>query len=226
MTKPTLHFRPDGTFRILMVSDIHGGAGYNRTQTVEALQALVDTAEPDLVFFGGDTAGPGIIHIENTDQLRELLNGLSVPMEQAGIPWAHVYGNHDDNYGVSNEKAQPVYESFPHCISQAGPEDIDGVGNYVLPVYDGDRVAYNLWALDSHSGMGEFCRDYGLPEDTRFLTPHSGTGSGYDTVHFNQILWYWQTSLAMEKENGAKIPALMFMHIPLPDWSASTTESG
>ena len=94
--KPTLHFHPDGTFRILMVSDIHGGVGYNRAQTVEALQALVDTAKPDLVFFGGDTAGPGMIHIETTDQLRDLLTDLSAPMENAGIPWAHVYGNHDD----------------------------------------------------------------------------------------------------------------------------------
>ncbi|MBQ8642087.1 MAG: hypothetical protein IJ480_07690 [Clostridia bacterium] len=48
--KPTLHFHPDGTFRVLMVSDIHGGVGYNREQTVAALQALVDASRPDLVF--------------------------------------------------------------------------------------------------------------------------------------------------------------------------------
>ena len=32
-----------------MVSDIHGGVGYNRKQTVEALQALVDTGNTVLV---------------------------------------------------------------------------------------------------------------------------------------------------------------------------------
>ncbi|MBQ8642086.1 MAG: metallophosphoesterase [Clostridia bacterium] len=138
-------------------------------------------------------------------------------MENAEIPWAHVFGNHDDNYGVPNAEAETVYESFPHCVSQAGPEDVDGTGNYVLPVYDGDTVRFNLFALDSHSGMSEFRRDYALPEDTKFLSPRSGAASGYDTVHFNQIMWYWQTSCAMEKENGAKIPALMFMHIPLPE---------
>ena len=222
MKKPTLHFRKDGTFRILMVSDIHGGVGYNRKQTVEALQALVDTAKPDLVFFGGDTAGPGVIHIETADQLRDMLTGLAAPMENAGIPWAHVFGNHDDNYGLSNAEAETVYESFPHCISEAGPEEIDGVGNYVLPVYDGEKIAWNLWALDSHSGMSEFRRDFGLAENMKFLTPLSGTGADYDTVHFNQILWYWQTSLAMEQKNGAKIPAMMFMHIPLPEHAICT----
>ena len=218
-TKIPLRFRENGTFRVLMVSDIHGGVGYNKEQTVTALQALVDTAGPDLVLFGGDTAGPGRIHIETTDQLASLLTDLSGPMEEAGIPWAHVFGNHDDNYGVPNAEADPVYESFPHCISKAGPEEIDGVGNYVLPVYDaaGEKILFNLFGLDSHQGMSEFRTRFGLPEDTRFLNPSTGTGSGYDTVHFNQIMWYWQASEALEADNGARIPALLFMHIPTPE---------
>ena len=52
---------------------------------------------------------------------------------------------------------------------------------------------------------------------TRFLTPSTGTGSGYDTVHFNQIMWYWQASEMLEADNGARIPALLFMHIPTPE---------
>lgn len=218
-TKIPLRFHANGGFRVLMVSDIHGGVGYNREQTVEALQALVDTACPDLVLFGGDTAGPGIIHIETTDQLRALLDDLSSPMENAGIPWAHVFGNHDNNYGVPNAEAEKVYESYPHCISKAGPEDIDGTGNYVLPVYDaaGEKILFNLFGLDSHQGMSEFRTRFGLPENIQFLNPTMGTGSGYDTVHFNQIMWYWQVSEALEEANGVKIPALMFMHIPTPE---------
>ena len=223
-TKIPLKFRADGKFRILMVSDIHGGAGYAADKTIRALQALVDETRPDLVLFGGDTAGPGVIHIETAEQLREMLDGLSSPMENAGIPWAHVYGNHDDNFGLSNAEQQTVYETYPHCVSKAGPADISGVGNYVLPVYsaDGERILFNVFGLDSHSGMREFTEEFGLPADTKFFQPSSLAQSGYDTVHFDQIAWYWQTSRALELYNGAKIPALMFLHIPLPEHALIT----
>jgi hypothetical protein len=160
-----------------------------------------------------------MIHIETAEELKEMLDGLSAPMENAGIPWAHVYGNHDDNYGLSNAKQQPVYESYPHCVSKAGPEDISGVGNYVLPIYDaeGKRILFNVFGLDSHSGLREFKEEFGLPADMRIFQPASFTQSSYDTVHFDQMMWYWQTSCAMEKHEGAKIPALMYMHIPLPE---------
>ena len=35
-TKRPLRFRRDGTFRVLTVSDIHGGAGYNEKKTAAA----------------------------------------------------------------------------------------------------------------------------------------------------------------------------------------------
>ena len=38
----TLRFSADGKFRILMVSDIHGGRGYDADRTIRALDALID----------------------------------------------------------------------------------------------------------------------------------------------------------------------------------------
>ena len=107
-TKQPLRFGEDGKFRILMVSDIHGGVGYDELRTVRAMQALVDHTKPHLVLLGGDIAGPGSIHVSNREELRQLLDGLVAPMEQAGIPWAHVYGNHDDNFGLHNADQEPV----------------------------------------------------------------------------------------------------------------------
>ena len=46
-TKHPLKFDENGKFRILMISDIHGGVGYNAKQTIQAIQALVDEAKPD-----------------------------------------------------------------------------------------------------------------------------------------------------------------------------------
>ncbi len=215
--KNILKFRPDGHFRILMVSDIHGGVGYDETRTVAALKALLEAAKPDLVLLGGDIAGPGVIHIETAPQLREMLDGLCAPMERRGIPWAHVYGNHDDNFGLSNAAQQPVYEAFPHCVSHAGPADVPGVGNYALPILDaaGETPLFCVYGLDSHQGMAE--NGWPVPEGTVFLDNRGPTRGGEAPISPAQIQWYRQTSQALEAFAGRKVPGLMYFHIPLPE---------
>jgi hypothetical protein len=69
-----------------MVSDIHGGVGYDEMRTVRAMQALVDHTKPHLVLLGGDIAGPGMIHIETAQQLREMLDGMTSPWKRPVSP--------------------------------------------------------------------------------------------------------------------------------------------
>ncbi|MBR5871359.1 MAG: metallophosphoesterase, partial [Clostridia bacterium] len=89
-SKQSLRFSADGTFRIMMFSDIHGGRGFAAKETHDAIEALVADAKPDLVLIGGDICGPGIIHAETEDDVRFVLDAISEPMEKRGIPWAHV----------------------------------------------------------------------------------------------------------------------------------------
>ncbi len=217
-TKLPLRFH-DGEFRILMVSDVHAGIGYDAENTTRALSLLLDETKPDLVLFGGDTIGPGVIHCSTTDELRTVLDSLSEPLETREIPWAHVYGNHDDNFGVDNRDAEMVYETYPHCLSKMGPEELPGAGNYVLPVYDakGEKILFNVFCLDSHHGIDALLEEKGLPKDTRFFDA-AGNHRGEDIIRFEQIMWYWNTSLEMEKANGQKIPAMMMFHIPIPEF--------
>ena len=145
-------------------------------------------------------------------------------MERRGIPWAHVFGNHDDNYGVPNAVQQPIYESYPHCVSKAGTEDIDGVGNYFLPVFDADGkdVIFGVWGLDSNHSMPEFFEDYGLPADTRYYQACQASSGDYDGPRTSQVFWYWQTSQMLENHLGHKVPSLMYMHIPTPEHALVT----
>lgn len=188
--KHTLRFRQDGTFRILFLTDIHAGVGMS-VQTKPGVDAIIRYASPDMVLIGGDTFGCRI-GVTSPEQVSEYLNLLTEVLEEKQIPWAHVYGNHDDNLGVSKEIQQEIYESYPYCVSKRGEKDISGVGNYVLPVLrsDSDEVALNIWALDSHDSM-----------------------PGID-----QVNWYYQTSRAIEDCFGRKIPSIMYLHIPLPEY--------
>lgn len=218
-TKHPLRFGTDGKFRILMVSDIHGGVGYDEMRTLRAMEALVEHTSPDLVLMGGDVAGPGSIHVANREELRQLLDGLVDPMERRGIPWAHVYGNHDDNFGLRNADQQPVYESYPHCVSKTGPEDVSGVSNYALPVWDqaGEEVLFNVFALDTHHGMPEFRSEFGLGDEVAPIEPTGLENEDESPLRFDQVAWYYQTSKAIEEYAGHKVPALMYMHFPLPE---------
>ena len=62
-----IKFKDNGKFKILMISDIHGGKGYAADLTVRDIDAIVETEKPDLVIMGGDIAGPKVMeHIVDT----------------------------------------------------------------------------------------------------------------------------------------------------------------
>ncbi len=216
--KKTLRFNAQGKFRILFLSDLHGGFGQS-AQLAEAIEAMVAFTAPDLVMLNGDTAGCGPIHVETAEQVREMLETDTAPMTKRGIPWAHTFGNHDNNYGVSKEEQEEIYESFPLCLSKAGEASLPGVANYCLPIlaHDSDIIAFNLWAMDSHDNVSRFAQRLGLPEKTKLELSRMHGSSGYDTVRFEQIMWYYNTSKLLEAYNDAKIPGLMLMHIALPE---------
>lgn len=215
MNKPKLKFDGEGKFRILCISDIHGGIGYNKKMTSLYLTNLLNKTSPDLVLMLGDIAGPGKIHIENTKQLKEMLTSFTDPLTERGIPWAHVFGNHDDNFGVTNTQAQRVYEAFPLCLSKAGPSDVSGVGNYSLTVFghDGNTPKFNVYGFDSHGSSGALCETYGL----KTYDPLSCDGADMCErgTDFSQVMWYFNESKRLEKEQGTVLPALAVMHVPL-----------
>lgn len=217
-TKRALKFK-DGKFRILIFSDMHMIKNYD-TRMIRDMDAIIDGVNPDIVLLNGDQVwrdGAGSV-----EDIRNCLAGAVSPMEKRGIPWAHVFGNHDDESGVSNEEQQGIYEEFKYCLSKRGPEDVAGTGNYVLPVYssDGSKIAYNIWGLDSHDSMNDYIREFGLRTDPWFfkLPDPLFPFSGYDSLRFNQIMWYWNSSEELNAHNGGKIPGMMFFHIPIPEF--------
>ena len=213
MTKPELKFNSDGHFRILMMSDFHGKPEYN-PKLKAGIEALVDYAKPDFVMLGGDECC-GV----SEDVFRAYINDVLEPVTKRSIPFGHVFGNHDSEWNMTNPQLQKIYDEFELNCSEAGPEDVSGTGNYVLPIYsaDGEDVKYHLWALDSHSeSKRDFVRDFGLDPNTRFKLPiHFGDDNDQACPYIDQVIWYYDESLRREEEAGHKIPALMFMHVPL-----------
>ncbi|MBR0509437.1 MAG: metallophosphoesterase [Clostridia bacterium] len=216
MTVEKLRFGRDGRFRILMVSDFHAGRNCN-PKLVEGLEALLQATTPDFVMLGGDQC----LDKETPEEVGTYFSGIMAPVIRRGLPWGVIFGNHDREMGIDVHEEMRVYESMPGCMAEAGDEALHGVGNYCLPVYDaaGKTVRFHLWALDSNRYTKDYVPMFGLSPDTRFLLPdHFNDGCQEATVLFDQIRWYYETSESAEKENGRKIPGVMFMHIPLPEY--------
>ncbi len=217
-TRKPLRFK-DGKFRILIFSDTHGIKNYD-TRITRDIDAIIDGTSPSIVLFNGDQVwGDGA---ENADSLRAFLKAITGPAEKRGIPWAHVFGNHDDEKGYINEEQQKVYEEFEFCLTKRGPAEAAGTGNYVLPVLSekSDKIVYNIWGLDSHDSFNDYKKEFGLKEDPWFFRmpdPLFPSG-GYDSIRFSQLMWYWNTSEELDKYNGGRIPGMMFFHIPIPEF--------
>lgn len=223
--KKELRVNEDGSFRVVVFSDIHF---YNATELAESdtlkyINSIVDKENPNLVLFAGDNWW-GL----NTEKMfRDYIKVLVKHIEEKQIPWAHVYGNHDDeiNYGgwytsIHQSEQQKICEEFEYCVSKSGDPTISGVGNYVLPVlsYDGSKIAYNIWGLDS--GSYSHIVYNGNIVDSFTLNGKTVTNTfdaRYEGIRESQVEWYAKASKLLEEYNGEKVPAMMYFHIPLQE---------
>lgn len=211
-TKKELRFK-DGKFRILMFTDIHGKITFDR-RTVKGLEVLTDKHKPDLILLGGDQVCGGD-HLQSEQLFRNSFGDIANIFESRKIPWAQVFGNHDREVGLSKEEQQAIYETYEYCVSKAGPEELSGVGNYMLPIMssDGKKVKFNVWGMDSHGGSNQI-------NGHNFILPNCfGVGSSSDNSRPDQIAWYYNTSVALENYCGEKIPSIIYFHQPLPEFN-------
>ncbi|MCQ2471044.1 MAG: metallophosphoesterase [Clostridia bacterium] len=222
MKKQTLRFNENGKFRILMVSDFHLGKNnklkedYNY-KVVKGLDALIAETNPDFVFIGGDQC----IDAATKAEAKEKFEAILEPVISRNLPWSAVFGNHDREMGLDISDEEQVYESISGCLNENCHEDIDGVGNYCIPIFSskGEGTAFNIFALDSHREVVDLIEKFSLDKNTKFVLPeHFNEGEKGAMPTFEQVMWYYNTSKKAEQKEGKKIPAVMFMHIPLPEF--------
>lgn len=223
-TKLPLKFK-NGKFRILCISDLHGVVNFD-TRLLRDLAAILDEAKPDLLMILGDMIWRDAM--DSKENMRKFLRPVVDVIEQRNIPWAHVFGNHDNDALPGRPfSQQEVYEEFAMNLTKRGPEEIHGIGNFVLPVRSefSDDIVFNVWGMDSHDSLNDFMKEFDLGDPANkwdkqcvYPTCLHDWGGTYDTFNFDQLMWYWNSSVELEKHAGHKIPGLMSMHIALPEY--------
>lgn len=212
------NFYTDDDFKVLQLTDVHIGGGFmsikKDNMAINAVSAMISEEKPDLVVVTGDIAYPvpfqaGTFNNKNSAKLFADL------MEQLGVYWCPVFGNHDtEAYSFyTREDIAEVYESdeYPHCLFNSGPADVDGSGNYPVNIRKNDgQITQTLFMIDSHSYVDN---DY------------FGIMWKYDAIHENQIEWYADTvNMLTDDNNGVTPKSLCFFHIPLAEYKTAWDE--
>ncbi|PHT42888.1 putative inactive purple acid phosphatase 28 [Capsicum baccatum] len=237
-----LHFRSDGTFKILQVADMHYGNGMltrcrdvlesefnccTDLNTTQFLRKIIEIEKPDLIVFTGDN----IFGRSATDAAESMFE-VFAPAIDSGIPWAAVLGNHDQESIMNREELMSFISLMDYSVSQTFPStkvtsdpaeqqpmtDIDGFGNYNLEVWG---------APGSYLSNSSILNLYFLDSGDRAIVDGVRT---YNWIRESQLSWLRGVSKRFQgqwkfADQSVEIPllpvmhppALAFFHIPIPE---------
>ncbi len=200
----------NGKIRILQVSDAQDMHFIRRTM-FRMLDKAYDTLNPDLIVLTGDNilgnhlcdarfGTKKVIHDKEGEAavMKTAIDYLVAPIEKRGIPFAMIYGNHDDMNRLTKEEQAEFYRAYKGCLGLDDSESPD-VDTYNLPVYseDGEKVKFNLWL------MASAWRNHEEDKTTELVKPEA-------------VEWYKKKSAELKEANGGEVvPSIMFQHIPL-----------
>lgn len=196
----SLKFNANGKFKIVQFTDVHYIYNDERSAvSIERINQVVDAEKPDLVMFTGD-----VIYGKPAEEgMRTVLNIVS----KRKIPFGVVFGNHDDEQGLSRTELLKIIRSIPYNLTDS-VAGIAGVTNFILPVKSSDsqKNAAILYCMDSHS-----------------YSQINGIG-GYDYIRTDQIEWYKNNSKQFTAQNsGIPVPSYAFFHIALPEYNQAAS---
>lgn len=119
-----------------------------------------------------------------------------------------IFGNHDDEGSLTRAASMSLTESLPFSLSEQGPSDVDGVGNYFVEVLapgSSKHSALTIYLLDSHGYS---------PDERQFR--------GYDWIKPNQIQWFKDSAKRLKDAHKHYTHIhldMAFIHIPLPEYA-------
>ena len=192
----TIEVEDGKDFVILNLTDFQLHDGKSTYTSFSIIDELVSIYKPDLITVLGDTAED-----DGTYGTKVSFKAIIDHIDALNIPWAPVYGNHDnDNYrenhsikDVTSDWINSVFLSAKNCLFKIGPDDVNGNGNYVVNIVNKKtrNIVKSLLFFD--------------------------TGTlGVDSTHVK----FYDDALGYCKSlNGNVTPeSICFMHIPLPEY--------
>ena len=188
---------PDRDFILLNLTDPQLGSGEweeghkNKQILTATVTELIERVKPDLITISGDLAWAGNAFAYKS--LADFIDGF-------GIPWAPVWGNHDNQDGAESvDSVADLYLTYKNCVYEKG-DPVLGNGNYVIAVEENGTVVEGIIMMDSHDRMP-------------YTDPSGKESSEWAKLIPEQLDWY-RAQVKMLEDLGCH-DTTMIMHIPI-----------
>lgn len=209
--RQALRCSSDGKFKVLSISDLHYHPAPD-PHGIALTETLIDTEKPGLVVVNGDCISGK--QSRSVAELRSALENVATAMENKRVPWVVTFGNHDQEHfdatKLDKHAVLDLYAAYPHNLNAGYARELYGGGTKYILIWNaaGTKPVYCIWLIDSN--------DYFV----------DGKEHPYDWIRSDQVQWYLQNSVALEKRHGGKVPGLMFFHIPLREFNEMANSVG
>ncbi|KAL0926864.1 hypothetical protein M5K25_003117 [Dendrobium thyrsiflorum] len=225
-----LRFSGSSPFRIALFADLHYGENawddWGPKQDVKSdrvLSNILDNETPDFVIYLGDVITANNLPIPNASMY--WVQAIS-PTRIRGIPWATLFGNHDDaQFEWPLEWFSIAGIPEVHCppeTSFAGEKDCSFRGTTRIelmkmeilknPLSHSQIGPTELWpAVSNYILQISSSKDPESPSVFLYFLD-SGGGSYPEVISYAQIKWFQEQSQAINP--NSEVPELIFWHIP------------
>lgn len=198
----TLSKEPGKDFKILAITDLQFDNPFKSKNQVKAdLAKMVDYVDPDLIVTVGDNFA-GIFNHFHVKSFVKLMDDL-------GVPWAPIYGNHERDFSADLVYLGQQMQKSDLCLFKIGPTNIDGVGNYIININEGDEIVASLVMMD--------CNEEVIQRDA----DGNRVGAYYESPRHSQVAWYRDNINAITEHAGKVVPSILFTHTPLPEFKTA-----
>ena len=172
--------------------DIQGG---------NQIKSLVAQSKPDLIIITGD------IIYGSFDDNGTVMKWFVNFMDQFEIPWAPVFGNHDNESKMGVKYQCGLFENSNYCLFKRG--NVTGNGNYTVGIAIENELTRVLHMLDSN----------GCYSDDESVVRESG-------IYPDQMEMVRENTRLITKSQSKNIPAFMAFHIPPEEFRNAEISKG
>ncbi|PQQ13001.1 putative inactive purple acid phosphatase 16 [Prunus yedoensis var. nudiflora] len=230
-TKDYHQLRPGAPFKIALFADLHFGEAESTdwgplqdVNSTRVMCSVLDDENPDFVIYLGDVITANNIAIRNASLYWD--QAVS-PTRAKGIPWASVFGNHDDaafEWPIEWFSAPGIPKI--HCpvanSSCSGEEDCSFKGTQRLELMKNEielnALSYSqfgpkeLWPSVSNYVLQVFSSENPKSPVAFLYFLDSGGGSYPEVISSAQAEWFRKK--AVEINPDSRVPEIIFWHIP------------
>lgn len=195
--------KTDDDFKILLFTDTQLWTDLSEnSRCYKQMDALVEQTQPDLIV----TLGDNLSAFASRFSIYNFVN----KMDSYKIPWAPIFGNHDDEIPVNSLNWQgDRFMKSQYCLFQKGPSNLYGCGNYVVNITENGAPVYTLFLLDNGRYM-----EYDNGETKEVYM-------GYE-----QIAWYEWNVNGIAAAAGETVPSMVFTHFAPPQFKEAVEQYG